>query len=639
MASGYDLPGMKIVQTSARTVRIETGSGSFSVPYRIYWNGHDRDPESIVLDGNKVQAFFLFATVRDEITGDADGILISRSWSVTSPGSLRLSFEADFDASEGWPACLFPAAASQIEPRAAPFSVLGERTSLPASVFLFMKDAGVCVYSSLPAESGDAASIGIRRVEGEDGPLARVETRIPPFVNPAEPFGPRPEHVSAREETEIVTETGLEKTLAFSVVFAPRESIAVAGMGSALHRLKPRKGRAGPPPLLSEGAWRDALSSCLETHLYRSGGMTAARETASGPYLSVSASASLAFCLRRAFPSSGEMEETALRLADFCLMAQHPTGLYYETFDSRSGAWLGVPGKRIRRALFGSAAAKAPLVPLECAARTADLLLELSEDLERASKPGRKYALSAERFVDFFFDEKGKLAMPGALHVPGDLEPAEEGIGAFELFFPLARMARLTRRDRYGKALDAMAALFLDGGWDASRPPSSRTGRDPDSRAALSCGRIAAAMQALGLIPRDPLRYLSALAPWIRINRPPRPEAVDSSGGIADSFRRVRLLFRCAETAYTLKSLAACGADRGTAEAVEDLSRFVLEFSGRAPCGTGFLLHTAWSMDGKPEDRGGDVLGPVDARVLAREIEFAVRLREMSSARRKGKAR
>jgi hypothetical protein len=628
---------MKITQTSSRAIRIDTGSGGFSVPYRIFWNGHDRDPESIVLDGNKVRAFFLFATVRDEITEDANGIRISRSWSVMAPGSLRLTIETDFDAADGTPACLFPGAAAGIEP---PYSMSGERTSLPCAVFLFSKAAGVLLYSSLPVDAGDAASIGISRVDGEDGPIVRAETRIPPLVKPAEAIGPKTEHVQSAEDAEIVTEGGLEQKRALSVVFASRESVIIAGMRSAFYRLCPGFKRTAVSALIKEEAWKTALRGCLETHLYAAGSVTGLRETAESPFLSISAGASLALVLRKVFPSNAGMAEISLRLADFCLKAQHPTGLFYETYDLRDGAWLGVPGKRSPRGgmrLFGGVSARGPLIPVDSSARTADLLLELSEILEQEKRPGRKYALAAERFVDFFFDENARLLMPGALHLPGERSPSEEGLAGFELFFPLSRMARLTKKDRYGKALEAMRALFAGADWDVSRPPSSRAGRDPDSRAALTCGRIAAAMHVYGRAGPDPRPYLSLLASWIRVNRPPRPETVDSMGGLADSHRRARLLFAGAETAYVLLRLGALVPDKATAELAGDLARLALGFSGRAPCGTAFLRHAHWSMDGKPDDNEADVLGPVDSRVLAREAEFAVRLKDEFSRADRGR--
>jgi hypothetical protein len=665
-APGYDHCRMKVTQTSSRTVRIQTDSGAFGVPYRIFWNGHDRDPESIVLQGDEVQAFFLFATVRDKISEDAGGVRISRTWSVMTPGTLRLSFEADFDASEGWPECLFPGAAAEVEPRAALYSMLGERTSLPSSLFLFTRDAGVLLYSSLPGETGDAASIGVRRVEGEDGPILRVETRIPPVVRPSVPVGPKPGQTRETEEGEIVSEGSLERRRGLTVVFAPRGAIVLRGMRSACRTL-PKAGRPSIPSLLSEENWKSAVSSCLETHLYASGATVGLRETAGSRHISASACAAMALLIRRLFPADDDLLETSLRLADFCLRGQHPTGLFYETYGIEEKAWLGVPGRRARNIagrMFGGKQASGPLIPMEGSARTADLLLRLSETLEEEGRPGRKYALAAERFVDFFFDAKGKLLMPGALHSPGERVPAEEGMAGFELYFPLRRLARIAKRDKYKKALESMKALFLQGGWDAARPPASRAGRDSDSKAALLCGRLAAAMleddrarlggrgrergrgkaagsggagtvggSSGGATGMGPEQFLSIIAPWIRINRPPRPESVDSLGGVADSFRRARLLFKSAETACVLMSLGRLSADKETTETASDLARLTLEFGGRAPVGSSYLRHVDWSMDGRPENAAADIVGPVDSRLLTREVESAIALKDTFFAR------
>jgi hypothetical protein len=321
-----------------------------------------------------------------------------------------------------------------------------------------------------------------------------------------------------------------------------------------------------------------------------------------------------------------------------------------------------VPGRRARNIggrLLGGKRASGPLIPLESSARTADLLLRLSETLQAEGRPGRKYALAAERFVDFFFDAGGRLLMPGALHSPGERIPAEEGMAGFELYFPLRRLARIAKRDKHKKALESMKALFAQGGWDAARPPASRGGRDPDSKAALLCGRLAAAMLAderapLGGRGRErgrgkaagsggasgmgPELFLSMLAPWIRINRPPRPESVDSLGGVADSFRRARLLFNSAETACVLMGLGRLSADKETTETANDLARLALGFGGRAPVGSSYLRHVDWSMDGRPENAATDVIGPVDSRVLAREVESAIALKDEFFTRA-GKAR
>ena len=41
---------MKVTQPDSRSISIVSGSGvRFSVPYRFFWNGHERPAESVVL--------------------------------------------------------------------------------------------------------------------------------------------------------------------------------------------------------------------------------------------------------------------------------------------------------------------------------------------------------------------------------------------------------------------------------------------------------------------------------------------------------------------------------------------------------------------------------------------------------------
>ncbi len=617
-----------ITQTSSRTVRIETAGGGFSLPYRLYWDGHDREPESIVLDGGEVRAFFLFGTIKDRISEDAHGVRIERAWSLMIPGTLRLNIEVDFDPIDGGFSWLFPGVSTVSGDPTRAVSFHGEKTSLPAALFTFSSETGVLLFADLPRE-GQEASVGVRRIQGEEGHLFAAELRFPPVEAPLSIVGPKPGHMEEPVCLDITSEGKLERACALNAVFAPRGRIVAEGVRAACARFELQGGQRG-----GEGIWdpKRAVASCMETHLYEKGGIMGLKELPESPRLSAAAGLSLSVLLQKLFPADARLQETSLRLADFCLKGQHPSGLFFESFDVTSGEWQGAPGKITQaggaRRFLGNHAGRRPLLSISQCARIADLLLSLSRVLSAKGLPGEKYFLAAARFVDFFFDEKGRLSPPGALHAPGVLEPAERGLAGFEFLFPLSGVWEETGRDKYKKAFETLAAEFTALPWDPAAPPSSREGRDPDSAAALLCGRLAALIAQKGRPAPDAGVFLSLLAPWVHLNRAPGAKAADTLGGIADSFRRRRLLFAGAETAYMLASLGTLAKDGRDREAARRLALLALDFTRQAPAGTAFFQHTRWDPTGRIPDGARGVLGPVDSRRLTREAEFAVRLSE-----------
>ncbi len=624
---------MKIVQVSSRAIRIESQGGSIVLPYRLYWNGHDRLPESIVLEDTRVQAFFLFATVKDEISEDEHGLRIDRSWSVMTPGTIRLTIDADFLSDDV--SFLFPGVAAG--KAGDPVSFLGERTSLPSYVFVFgggtqgasAQAAGAgarsrpaadsfLLFTGFPAAEEDASSIGVRRVHGDDGASLAVEVRVPAVEEPRAVTGPRPGNTAETEVRDIESKGGLSRRMTLCAVFAPRREIAAAGMSAASARLP----RTALPRLPAPDAYRAALASCLETHLHEAGGAMGLREVPAGDIISASAGMEAALDLLSGSSGDPGRVETAMRLADFCLKGQHPAGLFYESYSLSKKAWVGAAGTSRGK----GAAAEGPLVPFAESARIADCMLRFSEALRGMRLPFEKYRLAGARFADGLCDEKGRLWMPGALHLPGDREPAEKGLSALEAFFPLSRMFTLTKKDKYRKACAALASDFLSRCWDPASPPSWREGRDPDSRAALLAGRIAVEITRAGMGEPDPDLFISLLAPWVHLNRPARGQAADPVGGITDSFDRHRLLLAGAETAYVLLSLGSLSRSKQAVDLVSELSRAALEFSLHAPLGTAYFQHTRWDAEGKDAAQARGRLGPVDSRRLAREAYFAALL-------------
>jgi len=616
---------VRIIQPDSRTIKVVTESGmSFFLPYRFSWNGHDREPASVVLEtsgtGSKaaavVKAFFLFGMVMDRISSDGAGITIARSWNVMTPGAVKILLDVEFEAPDDV-ICMFPGVHVEKGLPQTAVSFLAERTSYPASLIVSLGDEAGVIFSRSAHSGEDLASIGIRRIEREEEPARlRVEVRIPGAEEPMARIGPKPEHRGEPEDPVLQCSANLERNYELFLAFSPRAGILERAPSAVLRRLLPQPIPKAPVKASPELALLvSAAKGILSTHLVEDGGVEGLRQVPGSPWLSSSAGLALAISLRRLFPEDKTAAETALRLADFSLKGQRPSGLFYESYHLEEKQWRGAKGQPART-----------MLSMPHSARIADLLLMLAEDLEREKLPFEKYFLAGRRFVDLFIDERGRYA-----------QPAEgEDISIWELFFPLARVLDRLGKDRYKKALDAIAARFSGASWDIFHPPSFRTGRDSDSEACLLAVRMFVELRSRGYRPAETPRtgssakslssestqlFASLLLPWIRVHGPggERQGQPPLDGTLVDSFVRQRLLFAGHETAYLLRRLAELAGRGGLRTLLEDLSRICLAGIRGVALGTGFFQHTRWDPEGRVETAAG-VTGPVDSRRLAREL-------------------
>jgi hypothetical protein len=631
---------MKVTQPDSRTIRILTDSGqAFRVPYRFYWNGHERPAESIVLTAGKgdarspyeVRAFFLFGEIRDRIHMDAFGITLRRSWSVKSTGAVRLSIDIQFD-DPSLVSGLFPGVGAFHGMPPETLSFLGEKTSYPASLFIAMGKNGVLLFSRTADCGAQPSAVGCARAEGEDEPPGlHVEIRFPGAEAPAARTGPRPDHTETPVEAVIESRGNLEMSHELFIACSTREEIQVCGASAVVERLMaaPEK-RASPelPPLFVQ-----AIHGILRTHLVEKGGVAGMRELHGGPWISSAAGLGLATCMRRLFPSDDRLQELALRLADFSLKGQLPSGFFYESYHLETGRWRGVRGTT-----------EETLLSVGQSARIAELLLILSEDLQRDGLPHEKYYLAGLRFVDFFFDEKAKLCIPGGLHPARERRPVKtsaEALAGMEIFFPLARIHARTGKDRYKKALDLMVRRFSALAWDPFDPPQSRDGRGPDAAGAMLAVRLFVEMRGLGYRPVEPPTsgaaaakaraaesvrlFASMLLPWLRLH----PAGADAAMGgcLVDSFARQRLIFAGHQAALLLAQLGDLAEPPELRQLFQAFARQCLGSARLAPLGTSFFQHTRWDAAGKADGAKGKT-GPVDSRRLAAEIFAGMEIAE-----------
>jgi hypothetical protein len=649
-----------VTQPDSRTIRVDADGGSFRLPYRFFWDGHEREPESVRLDTGQgraeVRAYFLFGSIVDSLSCDAHGVTIARTWSVKSIGTVRLSVDVEFDAADG-ATLVFPGVSAG-EPLPGGTACAGDRTSYPLSVLARRGRSEALVWSDSPAVGGKPASIGAFPMAPEEGPpVLRVQVRAPGIGLPFTRVGPRPADVRETAEAVIESAGDLEARHRLFVAFAPAGEIQVRGAAAVLARLhaahkaeeegddpqahppeqRAEETRARARGVVDRERLREALSACLSTHLVQAGGVAGLREVPGSTRLSPAAGVEAAVLVRTLFPGDERLAELALRLADFALKGQHPSGMFFTAYDQKSGEWQGVRGRS------GGA-----LLSVAEAARTADGLLALAENLAEAGLPHEKYWLAGARFAESFTDEKLRLRLPGSLHAPSGGPPAEPGLGGFALFSPLARVCARSRRDRHKRPLDDLARAFSAMPWDSFAPPRSREGRDADAEAALLAARLFVEMRGRGYRPVEATGgtpavqkkraaqavrlFASLLVPWVRIEAAEGGAAgarggrgaghPDGTGMLADSFTRQRLLPACHETAWLLLSLRGLAADPGLCAALRRLALLCIDASSRLAVGTSWLRHTDWDAEGRP----GPAAGPVDSRRLVREVGFGLRI-------------
>jgi hypothetical protein len=666
---------MKVTQSDSRSISIVSDTGvTFSVPYRFFWNGHERPAESVVLTspvdeegdepkagkGKKAKppgkagsgtaatgtappgvyearAFFLFGEVRDRIRNDAAGITVSRTWLVKTPGNGHLSIDVEFDPPADV-ACFFPGLHAAKGLPSSSVSFLGEKTSFPSSLFLSLGRKGVLLFSPSAVCGDSPGSIGVSRTVVEDEPpRLRVEMRFPGVEEPAGRIGPKPGDLLPAEDVLVESPGSLEHSHDLCLAFSSREEIAVRGAAAVLLRVAPAQPApedAAPPVAagVDAGALADALHGVLGSHLHQAGGVAGLKELPDSPWISASAGLGCALALLKLFPGDARLGELALRFADFALKGQVPWGFFHESFHIPTARWLGVRGQE------GSS-----LLSVGQSARVAELLLALSEALATAGRPHEKYFLAGLRFVDFLLDGKGKLNPPAGLHVASSsaVDPgAIPGLPGLEVFFPVSLVFARTGHDRYRKALDVLVRRFSGIPWDLFQPPASREGRGPDSAGALVAARLFVEMRALGYKPAEPpvtgaaaararaaestRLFASLLVPWIRVRaEPPGGDAPPlRSGYLLDSFVRQRLLCAGHETALLLLRLGALTPLEPEKNLLTTLARDCLASARCNPIGTAYIQHTRWDaagMTGAGQGRGIQGKGSQGKRGTARD--------------------
>jgi hypothetical protein len=641
--------GLRLAQHDSRTVRVEQGDADLLLRYGFRFDGHNRLPESVVVEGNEVKAFFLSSTVRDRITETRSGFVLQRQWSVLQAGGLRLALTIDVleltDGPKGKVRdrsfrYLFPGVDGGLCAGRGLGMYRGERTALPACVAVAGEGLGICL-SAVPTGSIEI-SVGLERVADENGAVLRVVFEMPPREWPAEAGVSGPAERPAREppagrgrpaedtlgpwgatpgdgsRVELQCSGGLDQAVEVQISLGAPDAVYPSSLSGSLARHRPRREPRHP-------AVREEARRFLASHVVEKGGVCGLRTGGGAEVLSASAGAEMAALLCRLYPGDDRIYEQALRLADFCLTAQHPSGLFYERYSTREGTWVGLRGEP------PGVPSRAPTVSVEESSRVASSLLDLGDLLQAMRRPAQRYTQAGRRMVDAFLDLRGVLAPPPAVMTPDAGFRAEEGLGAIRFLHPLLRVADRDTRERYRKAATAFAAQMIRPPPSALELPVSRVGRGPDSKAAVLLLEAALEAMARKIKVTEVDAMVAALLPWLHVGGRGEPGLPQAAGCLIESFARPRLKPRPYQIAYLCGRFSPlCGEPlRGL---LLELSRAALATAGDLPMGTYHVRRLRWPAleDSSSRDKRAPCLetGPVDARDFVLELGYCLRLED-----------
>lgn len=583
---------MRVFQADYRTVRVETAGLSLLLRYCLYQDDEERLPESISCQGNAVVAYFLASTIRDLIGETPQGFYVHRRWKILREGCFALPFCLELPVSAPF---LFPGAAADTRPPASPRHVGEDRSAYPNGLYLFSTPAGLAVFSDPEPEAAEKGSVAIWSLQEVGRAGVRLQVRYPDATRAPQRPPRRRRRGPARASTLpcLPSAGSLERAHRLNVVCAPPEQLREQATTAVLERLG---APAGSGQNLDAGALKDLLkreiARCLEQELVQRGGVCGLPARAGAEMVSVPASCGLALLLVRACPQDAQRVETALRLADFTLRAQHPGGAFYEGFDPLSGSWLASDASAASRQ------EEAPTVSARTTALVASRLAQLAAALGQgrlrsAGLRGARYLQAARCLGDALIAADPPFEQPAErLEVDG-LRAAQPGSGSLAFLELYGELAALTGKDAYRKACATLRSRLLAPG---AFPVQDRLDQAL-LRARLALLAVPApSRRGVCRAPTPPLRELtrtsfSELLPWIYLNGPTALVCGrNRTGALVPSLGADTLLLCGFQTAYLLLCLDRLLGNAGPLPALGQLVTRLLACTAQGPVGSSLPL-------------------------------------------------
>ncbi|MBN1697619.1 MAG: hypothetical protein JW881_08910 [Spirochaetales bacterium] len=620
---------MDILQIDSKTIKIEKNSLAFHLHYHFSWDNIIRHPESIALDNNRVNAFFPTSVIKDTITEHEKGFSVTRLWHIVPAGSISLFFALDLLHGIDVP-YFFPCLSEGERVPSKKIMVMGERLSYPSSVFLFPEKTAVLIAGSYPEKEDEQGSIGLEIVTTDSGRKLRTEICFPPREMLPKSILSRNGYIQGEENNHFASEGNLKKEITFHVLIEQGGKIYPTAVLHAQKYYRGRQSQQSQKPSLSGREAikiiKDGIIRCLETLLVDSRGVFGPLLSSGSRLVSLPAAANLALLVQQLYDNDLSMHEKSLRLADFVLKGQYPNGMFFEYYHCDRKRWetdstLNEKTKKLSRSYL-----LPPVTQLFRSARIAESLLSFSALLGKKGFPCEKYFMAAHKFLELFFDQKGKLIDINADVVMDSLEAKAHSLSCLELIFPLTCLYKLSDKDKYRKAVRKIKDDFFIDAFPYNKMLSMKEGAPPDYDTSLLLLKAAVILEEIGFPPRNLEAHIHAILPWIYYNKSEGSCGNDGMRGIIDSFTNCRIVFRGFELSYYLLKVMGLIDKKSLAKLLSGLVDELIDFSRDIPIGTPWFLHALWSPEGDGDKVSRGDTGEFDTGIFVSEAHYLLKI-------------
>lgn len=617
---------MDIIQIDSQTIRIKKGGFTFHLYYHYAWDRIMRTPESVVLDGNKVNAFFPTSVSRDTITEQDKGFSIKRSWHIIPAGEISLYFTLDILDHYNVP-YFFPCVLSGSKVPREKIILMGERLSYPSSVFLFPGNKCIMISASYPRNTEDQGCISVGVVPVDSGSRLRTEIIFPPKEKLPRELLSLPGYLEGPEENHFTSRGDLKKELEFHVLIEPEKEI----YASAVHRVHKRWRRFFEKQVsFTKGEAIDIVKRGIEktiTSLVVSNqGIAGPRVSEDTAVISATTTAGFSCLVQRFYETDISMHEASLEYADFVLKSQHPRGIFFEYFDLSRKEW--VPDEpRMKKAKGGGNAVKPPVASILYSSQIAYYLLTLSKILKRKDYFSEKYFMAAQKCVDLFFDQKNRLIDFGSDINLDTLAPEKLSLHCLEFIQPLVILLQQTEKEKYKKAIKKIKDDFLFENYTDHSPPALNNGEKPDVATSLLLLRTVITLNDAGFPVKNIDLFIQMILPWIYFNKSSAVAPFDEVSSMMDSFARNRLVFHGFECAYYFLKIAPLAEIKRHQKLLNELAKDIIMTAKNVPAGTPWFRHALWDSDANTKTEKG-LSGVFNSRAFMRETWYLLNIME-----------
>jgi len=580
---------MEISQLNSKTIYVVKEGIGFLIQYFYNWNGIKKEPESVILKSNAVSAFFLTSVIRDSIEEIENGFYIERKWHIIPGGELSLSFCIDLVLPDTVP-FLVPCMLTDDHLPRESFAFSSERLSHPSSVFFFPEEKGIHISADLPVTSNDFSSLCISRARTDKYHCTRVEISLPPYEKFPATFNQTNGYIHGKEKNSFNSSGDLQQNLGINILISKGKEIYPI-TANFIHKKLQVSGKKHDIPDIKELITniKHQIDKCLGDLLHNNKGIFGILEDTKTNYISLSATIGLSLLIQMLYKSKTDIHETSLKLADFCLKAQHPAGIFFNKYYLQNNLWFE---ESIYKNLKDQNYVPA-MISIQESAIIVNALLLLSQELKAKDYFYNAYFSAALRFIDFLIDS------PCATVDLVNLNPGETNVLILDLLFPLFSVYQFTGIEKYKTAIISLKNQYFPDFSQYYKLPSVNNSLNPDFNTALMLLKAINVFSELGIDIPDKEILITFILPWIYYNKTSLETYPDLVGGIIDSFDRCRLVCRGYETAYHLLKFYKKTSVPLIKETIEHIVEDIVYFAMKKPAGLAFINHTLWSINGK----------------------------------------